>query len=82
LLTRYPGISEAAIVGQPDDRLGEIGIAFVVASGAERPDTREIISWCRDQMANYKIPREIRWVDALPINASGKVLKTTLREML
>jgi acyl-CoA synthetase (AMP-forming)/AMP-acid ligase II len=82
LLLRHPLISQAAIVGQVDDRLGEVGVAFVVAPDDICPDTDEIMTWCRNEMANYKVPREIRWIDALPLNASGKVLKTTLRELL
>jgi HIP---CoA ligase len=70
-----------AVVGVPDDRMGEVGCAFVVA----RPDTdpttlaAELPAWARDQMANYKVPRVVEIVDALPLNASGKVLKTELR---
>ncbi|MDG2459838.1 MAG: AMP-binding protein [Luminiphilus sp.] len=82
LLIRHPDISQAAVVAQADDRMGEVGVAFIVASDAKHPDGQEIMAWCRNKMANYKVPREIRWSDALPLNASGKVLKTTLREML
>ena len=82
LLLRHPAISQAAIVGQADDRLGEAGMAFLVPVNSDHPAPDEIAAWCRSEMANYKVPRDIRWVDALPLNASGKVLKTTLREML
>ena len=82
LLLRHPAVSQAAIVGQADGRLGEVGIAFIVPVNANHPAPEDIVSWCKNEMANYKVPREIRWVDTLPLNASGKVLKTTLREML
>ena len=82
LLTRHPAIAQAAVVGMQDDRLGEVGAAFLVTSTPEPPDDQTVMSWCQQEMANYKIPRVIRWVDALPLNASGKVLKTVLRERL
>ena len=76
-------IAQVAVVGIPDERLGEVGVAFVVPRSdfepaAETPD--EIVAWCRDHMANYKVPRRVVLVDALPLNASGKVLKYQLRE--
>jgi acyl-CoA synthetase (AMP-forming)/AMP-acid ligase II len=81
-LARHPGVSVAAVIGVPDARMGEVGCAFVVP----RPGTDaaalpgELMAWCRDQMANYKVPRHVEVIDALPTNASGKVLKTELRE--
>ena len=76
-------IAQVAVVGIPDERLGEVGVAFVVPRSdydptSETPD--DIIAWCRDHMANYKVPRRVVLVDALPLNASGKVLKYQLRE--
>ena len=84
LMLDHPGIAQVAVVGVPDDRMGEVGAAFVVAgpdTGAEgRPEPDEIMSWCRDTMANYKVPRLVVVVDDLPMNASGKVLKFELRD--
>jgi acyl-CoA synthetase (AMP-forming)/AMP-acid ligase II len=79
LLLGHPAVSRAAVVGMPDERLGEVGMAFVVlAPGAElRPD--ELIEWARGGMANFKVPRAVEIVDALPINAAGKVEKELLR---
>jgi len=76
VLLRHPDIKQAAVIGIPDERLGEVGMAFLVTSAA--PD--EILTWCRDQMANYKVPRRIEVVDELPMNATGKVMKDVLRE--
>ena len=80
VITMHPAVSQAAVVGAPDRRLGEVGVAYVVC----RPDQplvgEEVITWCRERLANYKVPRRVEVVDDLPLNASGKVLKTALRE--
>jgi HIP---CoA ligase len=78
-LLRHPDIQQAAVIGIPDQRLGEVGMAFVVTkSGADAvPD---LVAWCRDQMANYKVPRVVEVVDELPMTATGKVMKDVLRE--
>ena len=80
IMLAHPQIGQVAVIGMPDDRLGEVAVATVVpAPGAELSET-EVISWCRGEMANYKVPRRVRFTDALPLNASGKVLKYVLRE--
>jgi acyl-CoA synthetase (AMP-forming)/AMP-acid ligase II len=79
LMLRHPAISQVAVVGVPDDRLGEVGWAFVVSRPGVTPDPDEIRSWCRDEMANFKVPRRVVVVDELPLNATGKVLKFELR---
>jgi HIP---CoA ligase len=80
LLLSHGGIAQAAVVGIPDDRLGEVGVAFVVPKPGQSLDPGEIVRWARANMANYKAPRAVHVVDALPLNASGKVLKFELRE--
>ena len=80
LMMNHPTIAAVAVVGVPDDRLGEVGYAFVVPTGGSEPRADEVIAWCRSEMANYKCPRHIEFVDALPLNASNKVLKYELRE--
>jgi acyl-CoA synthetase (AMP-forming)/AMP-acid ligase II len=78
-LLRHPDIQQAAVIGIPDERLGEVGMAFVVLRPGAEVSGADIISWSRDQMANYKVPRAVEVVDALPLNATGKVLKDELR---
>jgi len=81
VLLRHGGIAQVAVVGVPDDRLGEVGVAFVVPRAGAAVDEQELIAWSRERMANYKVPRRIVRVDALPTNATGKVLKYRLREL-
>ena len=79
-LLRHPDIEQVAVIGIPDDRLGEVGMAFVVARPGTSPTAASIIEWSRATMANYKVPRAVDFVDELPYNATGKVVKTVLRE--
>ncbi len=80
LMLAHPEIAQVAVVGVPDQRLGEVGYAFVVPASGTSPNPGDIIAWCRDEMANYKVPRHVELIDELPLNASGKVLKYELRE--
>ncbi|SVA90965.1 uncharacterized protein METZ01_LOCUS143819, partial [marine metagenome] len=80
LLLAHPDIAQVAVVGIPDERLGEVGMAFVVATSGTFPDPADLVAWARTEMANYKAPRCFEVVDALPVNASGKVLKYELRK--
>ncbi len=79
-LLAHPDIAQVAVVGIPDERLGEVGMAFVVATSGTFPDPADLVAWARTEMANYKAPRCFEVVDALPVNASGKVLKYELRK--
>ena len=78
-LLRHPDVAQAAVIGIPDERLGEVGMAFVVTRSGDPDAGPGILTWARDQMANYKVPRTIEIVDALPTNATGKVVKDDLR---
>ncbi len=81
VIARHEKVSEAAVVGVPDARLGEVGRAFVVPRPGATLTEAEIIAFCRERLANFKVPRSVRVVAALPRNASGKVLKTELRDL-
>ena len=80
LLFQHPGIAAGAVIGVPDERMGEVGMAFVVPRPGVKLDPAEVIAWSRANMANYKVPRYVEVLDELPRNASGKVLKTDLRD--
>ena len=80
LLFNHAEIAQAAVIGVPDDRMGEVGMAFVVPVEGADPKAAQIVAWCRENMANYKVPRYVEVVEALPMNASNKVTKFVLRE--
>ncbi|MEX1009269.1 MAG: FadD3 family acyl-CoA ligase [Acidimicrobiia bacterium] len=79
LLLGHPAVGQVAVVGMPDERLGEVGMAFVVAAPGAEVRAEELIDWARAAMANYKVPRAVEIVDSLPVNAAGKVEKEVLR---
>lgn len=78
-LSRHPDVVEAAAVGVPDPRLGEVGRAYVVRREGAVVTADDVTAWSRREMAGYKVPREVEFPAELPRNASGKVLKTALR---
>jgi acyl-CoA synthetase (AMP-forming)/AMP-acid ligase II len=73
-------IAQAAVIGVPDERMGEVGMAYVVPAPGAELTPESVIAWCRENMANYKVPRFVEIVDELPMNAAGKVTKFVLRE--
>jgi acyl-CoA synthetase (AMP-forming)/AMP-acid ligase II len=79
VIAGHERVSETAVIGVPDPRLGEVGRAFVVPRPGTTVTEAEIIAFCRERLANFKVPRSVRVVTALPRNASGKVLKSELR---
>jgi len=81
ILREHPEIAQVAVIGVPDERMGEVGMAFVVAAPGTDPKPDAIIAWCKANMANYKVPRYVELIDALPMNAMGKVTKFVLREL-
>jgi acyl-CoA synthetase (AMP-forming)/AMP-acid ligase II len=78
-LTGHPAVSEVAVIGVPDERMGEVGKAFVVTRPGATLEEAELIAWARERLANYKVPRYVDVVSELPRNASGKVRKGDLR---
>jgi acyl-CoA synthetase (AMP-forming)/AMP-acid ligase II len=79
VLYEHDAVLEAAVVGRPDDRWGEVPVAFVVLRQGATPTAGELLEHCRAQLARFKVPRDITFLDALPRNPSGKVLKRELR---
>jgi acyl-CoA synthetase (AMP-forming)/AMP-acid ligase II len=80
MINEHPAVGQVAVVGVPDARMGEVGYAYVIPRLNANITPEELRVWCREKMANYKVPRHFEVVDALPLNASGKVLKYELRE--
>lgn len=80
-LSSMEGVVQAAVIGVADERMGEVGKAYIVKAENAGLTAESVIDWCRSNMANYKVPRSVEFLDAMPLNASGKVLKPTLREM-
>jgi HIP---CoA ligase len=79
LMSAHPSVAQVAVLGIPDERLGEVGRAVVVLRPGTHCTAAELIAWCRQEMANYKVPREVLFVDSLPVNAAGKVTKFQLK---
>jgi long-chain acyl-CoA synthetase len=81
LLYGHPAVQEAAVVGVPDALMGEEVVAYVTRRPGAEVTKEELLSWCRDRLAKYKTPKEIRFLDTLPKNPIGKILKKDLREL-
>jgi long-chain acyl-CoA synthetase len=82
VLHQFPGVKEAAVIGRPDPRRGEQPVACVSPHDGVTLEERELIEFVRKKMADYKVPRRIVFLAALPRNTMGKILKTALRERL
>jgi acyl-CoA synthetase (AMP-forming)/AMP-acid ligase II len=80
VLARLDGVAESAVIGVADARLGEVGKAYVVSRPGQALDAGEVLAFCRERLANYKVPRQVVFRDGLPRNPAGKVLKRLLRE--
>lgn len=81
-LIGHDDVVRAAVIGVPDDRLGEVGCAFIVLRPGAAFDEEAFTAWCRERMANYKVPRHFELIDEIPMNATGKVMKEELRSLL
>jgi acyl-CoA synthetase (AMP-forming)/AMP-acid ligase II len=80
VLYTYPGIKEVAVIGVPDARKGEQPVAFIAGNDGAQLDPATILAWVRERLADYKTPKRIIQLPQLPRNATGKILKTALRE--
>jgi len=80
IIYQFPGVKEAAVIGLPDARRGEKPVAFVAAVEGQTLDERALLQFIRGKLADYKVPRKIVFMPALPRNATGKILKTALRQ--
>jgi acyl-CoA synthetase (AMP-forming)/AMP-acid ligase II len=80
IMYRHPAVAEVGVVGVPDPYRGEDVLAFVVRRAGAAATERELVEWCRAEMAVYKAPRAVRFVDTLPKTGSGKIVKRALRE--
>jgi acyl-CoA synthetase (AMP-forming)/AMP-acid ligase II len=80
VLARLDGVAESAVIGVPDARLGEVGRAYVVPRPGHTLDEAAVLAFCRERLANYKVPRQVAFRPDLPRNPSGKTLKRLLRE--
>jgi len=81
IIYQFPGIKEAAVIGVPDLRKGEQPIAFIAATDGAAVDEKALLRYVREKLADYKVPRRVVLLPALPRNSTGKILKTTLRQM-
>ncbi len=82
ILSKHPDVAQIAVIGVPDERMGEVGCACVVARNGVSLDKDAFIAWCRANMANYKVPRFVLQLDTLPVNASNKVQKRDLQQIV
>src|SRR4029079_1649878 len=79
VLYEHDAVVEVAVVGRPDERWGEVPVAFVVRTVTATTTGDELIEHCRSQLAKFKVPKDVVFIDELPRNPSGKVLKRELR---
>jgi fatty-acyl-CoA synthase len=80
VIFKIEGVADAAVIGVPDERWGESGMAIVVCGQGKSLDERGIIEYCQQNLARFKVPKSVAFIDELPRNAAGKVLKRTLKE--
>ena len=81
VLYKFPGVKEAAVVGMPDTRRGEQPVAFISANEGVKLDEKAIQHFVRERLADYKVPRRVVLLPVLPRNATGKILKTQLKQL-
>jgi len=80
ILIKHPAVAQAAVIAQPDAEKGEAVKAFIVKKPGAEVEADALIAWSRDNMASYKAPRAVRFIDALPTTGAGKVLRRLLKD--
>jgi long-chain acyl-CoA synthetase len=81
ILIKHPAVAQAAVIPMPDAEKGEVVKAFIVRKPGAELDEAALVAWCRDNMAAYKVPRAVRFLDALPATGAGKLLRRLLKEL-
>jgi fatty-acyl-CoA synthase len=77
---QHPAVAEAALVGKPDKKWGEVGLMVVVLEDGQEAGEEQLLAFCRERLAPYKVPKQVIFTDALPYSPYGKVQKATLQE--
>ena len=78
-ISALEGVVQVAVIGIPDERMGEVGKAFIVKAAGSDLSEADVIAWCKSNISNYKVPKQVSFIEAMPLNATGKILKTQLR---
>jgi fatty-acyl-CoA synthase len=81
VLYRHPSVSVVAVVATPDDKWGEVPCAFVELADGDKTSKQQLLNWCREQLASYKVPKRIEFIE-IPRTSTGKIQKYVLRELL
>lgn len=81
-ILQLDGVAQVAVVGAPDERFGEVGAAFLIRYPDSGITAEQVINYCKEHLANYKVPRYVEFLEAYPLNATGKVLKRELRDQI
>ena len=82
VLHAIEGVADAAVVGAPDPRWGEVGVAFIVRGPGSVIEAEEVLEGCQGRLARYKVPKRVEFIEELPRNATGKILKRELRQQV